>query len=225
MHNFSVIDAPQRSDDWKKARCGRLTASRAKDVIAKIQKGEAAARRDYRMQLVLERLTGEPQDSGYVNADMQWGIDTEPKAFAAYEAVTGRMADRCGFVAHDTHMVGCSPDGVLDDFAGIVELKCPKSATHWGYLRDGKVPPEHLAQMTHALWVTGAQYCDFLSFDPRFQHDTMRTFYVRVERDETVIQVYEQQALAFLAEVDREYQAALTMTRTASVLREVANAL
>jgi hypothetical protein len=216
---FTVITADQRTPAWKRARCGRLTASRAKDMLATIKSGESAARRDYRTQLVLERLTGEPQDSDFVNADMQRGMDLEPDAFAAYEAITGHMAARCGFVAHNELMVGCSPDGVLDDFAGIVELKVPRSATHLAYLRAGKVPPEHLAQLTHALWVTGAQYCDFLSYDPRFP-DGMQTFYVRVERDPVVMSVYEQQALAFLAEVENEYQAVRTMRGVGAVLQE-----
>jgi hypothetical protein len=224
VRNFTICAAEQRSPEWKQARCGRLTASRAKDMLATVKSGEAAARRDLRTQLVLERLTGEPQDDVYVNADMQRGVDMEPAAFAAYEALTGHMPDRCGFVAHNEHLVGCSPDGVLDGFAGIVELKVPRSATHLSYLRAGKVPPEHLAQVTHSLWVTGADYCDFLSYDPRFPVG-MQTFYVRVERDAQVLDAYEQQALAFLAEVEKEYQAIRSMTQTAAVLREVTHAL
>jgi hypothetical protein len=222
MRNFHIVTADQRSPEWKQARCGRLTASRAKDMLATIKSGEAAARRDLRLQLVLERITGEPQEDGYVSADMQRGTDLEPRALEAYKALTGRDVEACGFVAHNSLMVGCSPDGVLDDFAGIVELKVPKSATHYGYLRNGGSPPEHRAQITHALWVTGAQYCDFLSYDPRFP-EGMRTFYVRVPRDETVISVYEQQATAFLAEVEREERVMQTLRSPAAVLREVVN--
>jgi hypothetical protein len=222
MRNFHIVTADQRSPEWKQARCGRLTASRAKDMLATIKSGEAAARRDLRLQLVLERITGEPQEDGYVSADMQRGTDLEPRALEAYKALTGRDVEACGFVAHNSLMVGCSPDGVLDDFAGIVELKVPKSATHYGYLRNGGIPPEHRAQITHALWVTGAQYCDFLSYDPRFP-EGMRTFYVRVPRDETVISVYEQQATAFLAEVEREERVMQTLRSPAAVLREVVN--
>jgi hypothetical protein len=179
-------------------------------MLATIKSGEAAARRDLRVQLVVERLTGEPQDSDYVNADMQRGLDLEADAFAAYEAVTGQMATRCGFVSSDLYAIGCSPDGVLDDFAGILELKVPRSATHLGYLRAGAVPPEHLAQIIHALWVTDAAYCDFLSFDPRFPAH-LQTFYTRVERDATVIQAYAAKALAFLADVEKEVAAVRAM--------------
>lgn len=188
-------------------------------MLATIKSGEAAARRDLRVQLVVERLTGEPQDSDFVNADMQRGMDLEADAFAAYEAVTGQMADRCGFVAHTDLLIGCSPDGVLDDFAGIVELKVPRSATHLGYLRSGALPPEHKAQIAHALWVTGAQFCDFLSFDPRFPQ-ALQTFYVRVRREDVDLKDYEAKALAFLAEVDREVEAVRTMQNVGAVLKE-----
>ena len=223
MRPFTVIDAPQRSPEWKRARAGRLTASRAKDVLATIKSGEAAARRDLRTQLVVERLTGEPQDDGYTNADMQRGIDLEADAFAAYEAVTGQMATRCGFVAHDELLIGCSPDGVLDDFAGLLELKCPKAATHLGYLKAGCVPAEHVPQMLHALWVTHAQYCDFLSFDPRFPPQ-FQTFYVRMWRDEAAITAYAQKARAFLAEVEAEVAALQTARHLTGVLREAIQA-
>lgn len=217
--SFAVIDAPQRSEAWKRARVGRLCASRARDVLATIKSGEAAARRDLRVQLVVERLTGEPQDSDFVNADMLRGVELEPQAFAAYEAATGQMLTRCGFVAHTDHLIGCSPDGVIGDFEGIVELKCPKAATHLGYLRGGVLPTEHAPQVLHQLWVTGAPYCDFVSFDPRFP-PAMQLFRVRVERDEREIAGYVTKALAFLEEVAREVEAVHTMTGIGAVLRE-----
>lgn len=219
MREFTVIDAEQRSPEWKLARAGRLTASRAKDMLATIKTGEAAARRDLRVQLVVERLTGEPQDDGYVNADMQRGIDLEPEAFAAYEALTGQIPASCGFVAHNSYQIGCSPDGVLDDFGGLLELKVPRSATHLGYLRSGAVPAEHRPQLVHALWVTGAAYIDFLSFDPRFPAN-LRTFYVRLERDDKEIAAYAVKAGFFLAEVAQELAAVRSMTDVGAVMRE-----
>jgi hypothetical protein len=219
VRNFTVCEAPQRSPEWKRARAGRLTASRARDMLATIKSGEAAARRDLRVQLVVERLTGEPQDSDFVNADMQRGMDLEADAFAAYEAVTGQMAERCGFVAHSDLLIGCSPDGVINDFGGIVELKVPRSATHLGYLRAGTVPPEHLPQILHALWVTGAAYCDFLSYDPRFPSH-LQTFYTRVVADPKQIEDYAAKALAFLEEVERDVLAVKTMADVGAQLKE-----
>lgn len=210
---FTIIDAPQRSAEWFAARAGKLTGSRAADVLATIKSGEAAARRDYRMQLVCEILTGQPQEDGFVNAAMQRGIDLEPKAFAAYEALTGSVAIRTGFLSHNTHRAGCSLDGHVDGFQGIVEIKCPKSATHLKYWRGkGEVPAEYLPQVTHNMWITQAEWCDFMSFDDRFGEE-LQTFLVRVTRSELDIDAYEKKALAFLEEVETEVQAIKTCTK------------
>lgn len=172
-------------------------------MLATIQKGEAAARRDLRVQLVCERLTGQPQEDPFTNAVMQWGIDHEADAFAAYEAQSGNLVRRTGFLTHTALMVGCSLDGDVEDFAGIVEIKCPKSATHYGYLRSGEVPTNHRPQILHNLWVTGAAWCDFVSFDPRFP-EGHRLFVCRVPRVELDVMAYAKSAEKFLAEVDAE---------------------
>jgi predicted phage-related endonuclease len=215
---FTIIDAEQRSDVWRTARAGRLTGSRAGDMLATIKNGEAAARRDYKLQLVCERLTGAPQDDVFVNAAMQRGIDCEPQAFAAYEALTGEVVHRSGFLSHTDHMMGCSLDGHLDGFKGILECKCPKSATHLKYLRAGTVPPEHLPQILHNLYVTGADYCDFFSWDDRFPAP-LQTFLVRVERAKVDLGAYEAAALKFLADVDAELMAVRTVADLPTVLK------
>lgn len=219
MRAFTVVEAEQRSPQWFAARLGRLTGSRAGDMLAAIKSGEAAARRDLRMQLVCERLTGQLQEDGYTNAVMQRGIDLEPVAFAAYEGLTGHLVARSGFLAHTEHLAGCSLDGHIGDFEGILELKCPKAATHYRYLRANEIPSDHLAQMTHNLWISGAGWCDFVSFDDRFP-PALQVFRTRLVRDEAAIAAYEKKALAFLAEVAAEVAAVATMADLGSVLRE-----
>lgn len=213
--NFTIIDAPQRSPEWFQARAGKLTGSKASLVTDFLKSGkESAGRRDYRLQLVCERLVGKPQEDGegFVNAAMQRGIDMEPMAFAAYEALTGDMVTRTGFLAHTTHQAGCSLDGHVGNFTGIVEIKCPKSATHLGYWRGKSEPPEdHMPQIIHNLWISGAEWCDFLSYDDRFP-EQMQTFMVRVKRSEVDLAAYEAAALKFLAEVDTEVNAIKTAT-------------
>lgn len=198
-----VVTTDQRTPAWYAARVGRLTGSRACDVLAKIKTGEAAARRDLRLQLACERLTGQPDEDGYINAAMQRGIDKEGDAFAAYEAATGLLAQTVGFLAHDTLPAGCSPDGEVGGFEGLLELKCPKSSTHLRYLRSRAVPTDYLAQITHNLWITGASWCDFVSFDDRLP-PALRLFVTRVTRASVDVTAYEQTAVAFLAEVDRD---------------------
>jgi hypothetical protein len=207
---FTICDAPQRSPEWFAARLGKLTGSCAGAMLATIKSGEAAARRDLRLKLVCERLTGQCQDDGFVNDAMQRGIDLEPQAFAAYEAHTGQMVTRTGFLALNGVEAGCSLDGHVGNFDGIVEIKCPKSATHLRYLRGGALPSDYLPQVLHNLWISGAAWCDFVSFDDRFP-PPYQVFIVRVDRDALDLDAYEQKALAFLAEVDNELEAIQTM--------------
>lgn len=171
-------------------------------MLATIKSGEAAARRDLRVQLVVERLTNTLQEDGYVNAVMQRGIDLEPKAMLAYAELADVSVRTVGFIQHDDLMAGCSPDGLVGDDGGL-ELKCPKSATHLSYLKAGVLPKEHAAQVTHNLWVTGRAWWDFVSFDDRWPV-RFQIFHVRVQRDQKAIDDYERAAKAFLREVDLE---------------------
>ena len=198
--SFSIVNAAQRSTEWFAARAGRLTGSMASDMLATIKSGEAAARRDYRLQLALERLTGNIEQMK-PNEYMQWGIDCEPEARAAYESRTGVLVRETGFLSHDTELAGCSLDGDIDEFTGILEIKCPKSATHIEYLRGGKLPSKYAPQVTHNLWVTGAEWCDFVSYDPRLPSG-LDFFIVRVLASDLDLDGYEEKAIAFLAEVD-----------------------
>lgn len=202
---MKVYDCEQRTPEWYKARLGKLTGSVAADMLATIKSGEAAKRRDLRVRLVCERLTGESQEDAYTNAAMQRGVEKEPAALAAYEAATGFVAWSSGFCEHDELMAGCSLDGQVQDFAGIVELKCPKSATHLSYLKAGKAPADYLPQITHNLWITGAAWCDFVSFDDRFPAALQLVRY-RVMREDVDLQAYELAARLFLGEVAAEVE-------------------
>lgn len=202
--NFIEIAHPQRSPEWLAARAGRLTSTAIKDMLATVQKGEAAVRRDLRVRLVVERLTGQPQETGYINAEMQRGIDKEPEARALYEAVTGHLVQTTGFLQHTELMAGASLDGHIGDWQGLVELKAPKSATHLSYLRNpGRVPAEHLPQLSHALWLTGAPWVDFVSFDDRFPAP-LQLFIVRLEASAIDLGAHDAAVRAFLKEIDAE---------------------
>ena len=196
------MNAPQGTVAWLAERAGHCTASRFKDVLAAIKVGEAATRRNYRMQLVTERLTGIPQES-YHNAAMQWGTDTEPYAREAYEIETGDVVEQAGFLPHsDMPWVGCSPDGLLGIEGGI-EIKCPeRSVIHVETLQGGSVPTEHVAQIQGSMWVTGRRFWDFVSYDPRMP-EKLRLYIQRVKRDDEYIANLAKQVALFLAEVDK----------------------
>lgn len=212
--SFTIIECEQRSEMWFAARAGRLTGSRAGDMLAKIKSGEAAAKRDLRVQLVCERLTGKPAESSFINAEMQRGIDMEPIARGEYEAMTGEIVEHTGFLSLDGKMAGCSLDGHVNDFEGIVEIKCPKSATHLKYLRSGGIPTDYYAQCLHNMWVTGAKWCDFVSYDDRFPAD-LQLYIARMVRDETAITAYALAVELFLAEVDAEVLSVQSLRKAA----------
>lgn len=196
-----ILELTQGSTEWLQARAGRVTASRIADVMAKIKAGESASRRDYKAQIVAEILTGTPQENGFKSAEMQWGNDQEPFARAAYEIATGAMVDQVGLVLHPTIERGAaSPDGLVGP-DGLVEIKCPKTATHLQYLVDGKVPTHYQPQMLWQMACTGRDWCDFVSFDPRLP-DHLQLFIRRFNRDQKRIDEIESEVMAFLAEVD-----------------------
>lgn len=198
---MKILDLPQGSEEWLSARAGKVTAWRMADVMAKIKTGEAAARRDYKAQLVAEILTGKPQDAGYVNAEMQWGTDQEPFARAAYEVSRGVMVDQVGLVLHPSiERAAASPDGLTDD-GGLIEVKCPKTATHLQYLIAGTVPAQYQPQMLWQMACTGREWCDFVSFDPRLP-EHLQLFVVRFARDDNRIKEMQAEVVALLAEVD-----------------------
>lgn len=197
---MKVIDLPQGSEEWKAMRAGKVTASKIADLLAKIKSGEAAARRDYRAQIVAEILTGKPHDDGFVNAEMQWGTDHEPLARSAYEMAKNVLVDQVGFVIHPTiERAGASPDGVTGKVG--LEIKCPKTATHLQYLLDGVVPTKYQPQMLWQMACMETEGCDFVSFDPRLP-EHLQLFVVRFERDEKRIQEMTAEVTVFLREVD-----------------------
>lgn len=201
---FKVIDMPQRSPEWFAARAGRLTASNAKHITSFLKSGEeSAARRDYKMQLVTERLTGQPQDDVFVNDDMRRGIELEPDALAAYESQEGVLVTRVGFLSHTELMAGGSPDGVVGDFEGLVEIKCPRAANHVRYLRAGGIPAEHKAQLTHLLWLTDAPWIEFVSYCPQLPQ-RMRLYVCRMANNYTENPTYDASVRRFLNEVEME---------------------
>lgn len=206
--SFTIVECEQRSPEWFAARCGRVTASEAKHLLSKGKgSAESAGRRDLRAQKVAEILTGQVEQGGFVSGDMQWGTEQEGAGVGSYEALTGTLISRVGFLAHTELLAGGSPDGVIGDFDGLLEIKAPKSATHLGYLRGPQeIPSEHRAQLVHMLWLTGVPWIDFLSFDPRFPPH-LQTFLVRLARDEAEIAAYGLLVRLFLNEVQADVDA------------------
>jgi putative phage-type endonuclease len=201
MNDTEIV---QGSNDWFQIRMGKVTASRVADVIAKTKTGYSASRENYMAQLVVERLTQTKAES-YTNAAMQWGTDQEPFARAAYEAAQGVMVEEVGFVRHPTiEWAGASPDGLVGgEGEGLVEIKCPNTATMIETLLSQKVPSKYITQMQFQMACTGRKWCDYVSFDPRMPAKA-QMFVKRVDRDDTYIAEIEAEIVKFLAEVQSQ---------------------
>ena len=194
--------AEQGSAAWLYERVGYCTASRFKDVIDKLKSGKPGAKRQtYLMELVVERITGQPQDH-FASTAMQWGTDCEPRSRMDYEARTGSIVEEVGFVKHPTlPMVGGSPDGLIGEDGGF-ESKSPyNSAVHLSTILEAAMPEEHLPQVQGIMWITGRKWWDFQSFDPRLP-EPLNRYVQRIERNEDYIKQLEQEVIAFLAEVE-----------------------
>lgn len=194
-----MSDIIQGSDEWKALRLGKVTASRVADVVARTKSGYSASRANYMAQLIAERLTGTVAEA-YTNAAMQHGTECEPEARSAYEFYHGEYVEEIAFVPHPKiDQAGCSPDGLVGA-DGLVEIKCPNTATHLETLLGQAVPAKYETQMQFQMACTGRQWCDFVSYDPRMP-ENMRLFIKRLPRDDKRIAELESEIAAFLLEM------------------------
>jgi len=193
----------QRTEEWFAARCGKVTASRVADIIAKTKTGASASRDNYLAQLVCERMTGKPAES-YSNSAMQWGTDTEPFARAAYEARMDLLVTEVGFIDHPwIVMSGASPDGLANE--GMVEIKCPNTATHIDTLLSRTVPAKYITQIMWQMTCADRPWCDFVSFDPRLP-ERHQLFIKRINYDPEMVNLLENSVIQFLGDVDLKIQ-------------------
>lgn len=194
-----MLDIVQGSEAWHKQRLGKATASRIADIIAKTKSGYSTSRDNYMAQLICERLTQTPTE-GFTNSAMAWGTETEPLARKAYEALTFTDVVEVAMIDHPTiPMAGASPDGLVSN-DGLVEIKCPNTATHIDTLLTQKVPSKYITQMQWQMACTKRLWCDFVSFDPRLPAH-LQLFVKRIERDAEFILETEAEVKKFLAEV------------------------
>lgn len=200
-----MSDMVQGSEEWLSARLGKVTASRVADLMAKTKTGPSASRASYMAELITERLTG-TAPARFTNAAMMWGTETEPAAREAYAFAQGVTVTETGLVMHPTIAdFGASPDGLADE-DGLVEIKCPNTATHIETLLSDKVPSKYLMQMQTQMACTGREWCDFVSYDPRLPGE-MQLWIKRVDRCDETISLIEEAVQEFLRELEKKLDA------------------
>lgn len=196
----------QRSDAWYSARIGKLTASRFADIL-----GGAEARKRYACEIMQEIVTGEPSRTESTPA-MQHGIEMEPYAVAHYEQETGTVTHECSFFVHERHpFVGASPDRLIG-FDGLLEVKCPYYTYNHVYAIHFGAYEKHKAQVQGQLWITEREWCDLVSFDPRFTEQPLHIEHV--VRDDEYIEALERSLLNFWYCIDTRNLSRLNTVRS-----------
>jgi len=194
----------QRTDEWMAARAGKATASRVADLCARTKTGWGAGRKNMIATLVAERLSGQCAET-FQSAAMAWGTEHEDDARAAYEFLHGVQVEQVGFVDHPTiEWSGASPDGLVGE-DGLVEIKCPNTATHIDTLLGAPIDGKYIKQMMWQMECTGREWCDFVSYDPRLPI-AMQTHIQRVERDDELIASIRADVQSALDEVSRNVE-------------------
>ena len=188
----------QRSEGWFADRCGKVTASRIKDIGAKPVKGKKY--NALTLTILSERITG-VQEETPTSKVMQWGIDQEENAIAAYENETGNFVKGTGLIDHPViKLSGASPDGLVN-LDGQIEVKCPYTATHLNTLLTKEIPVEHIPQITWQLACTRREWCDFVSYDPRLPKH-LQIVMIRVFTKDLDIAGIEQSVINFNRKLD-----------------------
>jgi len=190
---------------WLFQRCGKATGSNTAKMMSFLKSGkESAERFAYKVEILAERLTGDAVPH-FVNAAMQWGLDQEPAAKAAYELASGQMILPCGFIDHPQIAdFGATPDGLIP--GGVIEFKCPQTTTHIGWILAGGVPEQHRPQILAQLACTGRTRAVFVSFDPRIKDERKRLFIAEWVPAKEEIEAVEEAARKFLEEVEMMFQ-------------------
>lgn len=157
--------------DWQIRRLGKITASEfpnIKYLKGSTKWGETAL--SYLYDLVGEHLTGEPSQTFSGNRATEWGHHYERDALAAYKKRTKKKVQPQVFYPHPTlAWVGGTPDGPVG-MNGLVEAKCPLNfKNHIRTVITRKVPAEYIDQVLGQLWLSGREWADFISYDPRIK--------------------------------------------------------
>jgi putative phage-type endonuclease len=189
----------QGSPEWLALRCGKITGSRFRAVMdLNKRNGQPNAARRRLVDVLRDELATNVPEYIEPNEYMAHGSAMEPLARRAYEFLRDRTCDVPAFITHPTlAYVGYSPDGLVSD-DGLIEIKSPAlEARHMRTVESRKCPDDYYPQVQGGLWVTGRQWCDFISYFPEISVEI-----VRVERDEDFINRLAAECAAVWTEVN-----------------------
>ena len=199
MSNEALI---QGSDEWFKARRGKITASKLSDLMRKTKYGESTYKTRLRMELAIERITGKSASDNFMNKAMYDGVEREPDARKLFEAITGKEVALCGSFDHPEIVnTSASPDGLIRGEDAVLEIKCPTHVTHAKNLLSETMPKNYEYQVQWQIACTESEYAYFASYHPDFPPE-LRLKWVKVLRDNMMILDIEDAVRQFDIEVE-----------------------
>lgn len=194
----------QRSEAWFDLRKGKITSSEVHKIMGKDALTETA--KTYLLDKVSETLGGFTALA--TGPALDWGTELEDTAIQIYSEVRGVEVQKASFIAYNDHYGG-SPDGLVGA-EGIVEVKCPYNSTNHfkhGLIKSDadfkKMKPDYYYQCISNMICANAQWCDFISFDPRVKPEYSMYIYRLNRNEEEVKQVLErvEAAAIYMAEL------------------------
>jgi predicted phage-related endonuclease len=202
---MKTFNMPQGSKEWESIRRGVVTASEIDALITpewKPRTGEGV--KTYLYNKIAEKLMAPDTEDEDVNTTPSWAADQgkilENTAIPWFEFETDLKVERVGFCLSDDGRIGCSPDGLVGDDAGL-ETKCPQPHYQVRYLLGQAVPKQYLGQVHMSMLVTGRPCWWFVSYS-----QNMPKLIVKVERDEAIQEKLRDVIDAFLGDFDREFE-------------------
>jgi hypothetical protein len=158
------FDIEQGTSEWDAIRAGKWSASRAATIMGGL---DTQGLKDLVMDVAWGRVYGPIEHSSFKSAAMERGNNLEQGTRDAYQFLTDRVIDQCGFVEHATvKHVGWSPDGLCGRKIGI-EAKNPLHKAYMQVKRTGKIPAEYCWQVRWGMWVGQLEEMDFLCDHPK----------------------------------------------------------
>jgi len=204
-----IFDIPQHLEggeanpEWLALRLGKPTASRMNDLMAKTKTGESASRAKYRLEIVLEVITGKRAEGGFYSPAMAWGTQCESGSRLHHESASGDMVIECTFASHPRGLGGASPDGIIGNDT-LWESKSPDSSTHIDYFLNPKsLAAKYNNQCQWQMACCGEEFtsCKLVSYDPRMP-EGLKYVCVVIHRDNELITQMEAEVEKFMSEVN-----------------------
>lgn len=210
----------QHSLDWYRVRLGKFTGSEVGRLMKRGRGKDAEWSADalsYINEIVAERML----NPAVVEVDelfeeylmqhiatskaMAWGTDQELNARNMYAKTHNVKITSCGSIANNAYFAS-SPDGLVLEHNGCIEIKSPKNTTHTSYLANihtaedlKAVKPEYYWQCIAHMVATLCDWCDWMSYCP-FSQRPLHVVRIDFNADEAIAMMQRVEAAEKMAQ-------------------------